>query len=328
MRGVGARQPSGDLERSVGGALAHLAVARSGREIRQGACELVSARRRPTADRRARAERGPCEHLRRAGQQVQMPRVLALADDRGALRLPHGRPPRDAAAHPANPGQLRQPVAQVPQSIERALGELVIVVLERPCGELETVGDGGQRRALGATQQPDRLRREQRLAEHERHAPADQRIDQPVGARLVRHGHHQDRAGRRLGDHDAASSRQCGRCRRDDGRDRQSGVAGGAAERRDRRLADRDAQEHPDDESHGIEPALAQRRVERDERRDRCEERIVVAADLLGDRPRDRRRDRSRKRPPRGLPERRGPELGRRRHRRSLAPGPAARRSP
>jgi hypothetical protein len=56
----------------------------------------------------------------------------------------------------------------------------MIIVLERPSGQGEALGDGLQGGRLRAAQQPDRLGREQDLAEHERDARADERVLESV----------------------------------------------------------------------------------------------------------------------------------------------------
>ena len=124
------------------------------------------------------------------------------------------------------------------------VGQVLVVLVERPCRQIEGAGDVGQHASLGASQQAHRLGGEQDLSEEEGHGAPDQRIDQPVGSHLLITGDDgQDRGGCGL--------RQDQRCAHDRSRYRHSGQgrqeqrSGGGAEDAESELAGEDPDDLP-----------------------------------------------------------------------------------
>jgi len=99
-----------------------------------------------------------------------------------------------------------------------------------------------------------------------------------------------------LSNHDPRAAQRKRNHGRDEQGQRQAAIA--AAEREQRQLTDHDPDHHAEDKPHGVQATLTQRRVQGDERGDRCKERIAVAAELVRDRPGHRRRGRALKQPP------------------------------
>src|SRR5690606_30106283 len=120
--------------------------------------------------------------------------------------------------------------------------ELVVAVFRRLRRHAQPLGDTPERLQLSAPQETDWLRGEEHLAEHQRNASADQRVDEPVQPELLvadRDG--EDRADGRLGG-DYRRAAQCPRDGYGDKRcERERGLV--PAERRYRQLANHDADE-------------------------------------------------------------------------------------
>jgi hypothetical protein len=158
---------------------------------------------------------------------------------------------------------------------------VTLSALESPCH----VRQGG---GLRAPQERHRLRREQELAEHERNTGADQCIFETLRPRLaVGHGDRENRPGGGLGYRDPRSTHRTRGRHRPEGGHRQRSVPTAQYERR--RLSGRYSDDYPREQPKSVQAALSEWRVQRDHRRDRREEWLVMIDDVVRDHPGGRR---------------------------------------
>ena len=109
-------------------------------EVGDRAGQFTHARCEPPAIGRVHGQRGACEHQTAAAEEVKVTGVLTLAHHR---RHPH--PPcqgmaDDPPAGSPHAAHLSEAVAKVTHAAQRLSGQLVIVALEGPGGQLEPAG--------------------------------------------------------------------------------------------------------------------------------------------------------------------------------------------
>jgi hypothetical protein len=177
-------------------------------------------------------------------------------------------------------------------AIERLARRLDVGRRQRVRDVHQRPGQPPQQRLDPPQHQPHRIDRHDRVR-HQRHAAADQRVDEPLaGERALRHLQRRDehRRDRRLVDEQHAPSGQHGNGHRK--RDDDHQLPRPRPGRDHDQVGHADSERHPERQLPGPRAAPLDRQPQRHDHRDRREERLLAVQQLGRDEPGDAGRDR------------------------------------
>jgi hypothetical protein len=187
------------------------------------------------------------------------------------------------------PRKLDQVVSEIPEMIQRHLGRLVVVGLERDGKLSQALTQGGECSGFSTPQQRYRFGREEHLRERESDAGAYRRVNQPMEATFTGGcDHREDGTGGRLSAHDAgpanrSSNEDC------DQRCNHYRQVVTVPEGDQRQLAYPDPYEYARQQAKRIPTPLTALGIQPDHRCDRSEEGVRVPTHLQRQAPSNRR---------------------------------------
>ena len=143
--------------------------------------------------------------------------ILVLAHHELSVRAPDQSAASDSGAGTARCAQLCQAARQFTQRVDRLIGEIIVVLLERPRGERQSVGHAPEQSSLRPAQQCNGLwRKRSWVKTSATPAPMRASLSRSTPASESATDDRKDRSDGRLGDHDPGAAQSARECRRDE----------------------------------------------------------------------------------------------------------------